>query len=337
VAIEVLETRPSIVHLPGDGSPSRVLVNWDGTGVGQVEPSPDGGRVLFMGSRGGNTDLMVVPVAGGEMVVLAGGPSMDQGGAWSPDGAQVAFVSDRAGTPDLWVVPAAGGEPRRLTDWSPSREVGPQWSPDGSQIAFFSNRDAGTMELWTIPAAGGAGRRLSPGLQVQGFVWSRDGQMVLVDGIPAGGSRGIYAVPAGGGVPRPLLEEDTDVSPPILSPDGTMLAFIRFAAGWSFLEVVPVTGGTPRRLTTRSDRVYHTSPRWAPDGASIVVEDFNYTTNGVQFEVVSWPGGEWRQLPATPDRFMLEPHWLPDSRGVVHIEIDGSRRVVVIPVPGMAR
>jgi Tol biopolymer transport system component len=333
VAFGVANARSSVMILPIDGSPSRMLVNWDGTGVGQILPAPDGSTVLFTGDRGGNGDIVVVPVAGGEPVILAGGPSVEQTAAWSPDGSQVAFASNRAGTPDLWVVSATGGEPRRLTDWSPSSEIDPKWSPDGSQIAFFSNRDAGTMELWAVPADGGEGKRLAPGFRIEGFVWSHDGQTLFVDGVLAGQGRGLYAVPSSGGTPRPLLSEDTDVSTPTLSPDGSMLGYIRFSAGWGFLEVVPVEGGTPRRLTTRTDQVYHSRPRWAPDGASIVVEDFILATSGQQFEVVSWPSGEWRQLPATPDRFMLGPEWMPDGRGVVYSEIDGGRRIAVVPVP----
>jgi Tol biopolymer transport system component len=312
-------------------------VQWEGQAIAGARPSPDGTNVLVSGNRGGNFDLMTVSVAGGEPAILAAGPAFEGMGAWSPDGSRVAFMSTRGGTPDLWLVPSAGGEARQLTDWTPAVEVGPKWSPDGSTVAFQSNREAGVLELWTIPAAGGEATRLAPGLEVQDFNWGPDGRTIYADAIVAGGARGIYAVSIAGGAPRALLEGDVDVAWPQPSPDGTQIAHIRFGAGWGHLEVVPAAGGAVRRLTTRADQVYHTNPRWAPDGSAIAVEDFVFATSGPELEVVSWPGGEWRRLPAVPNRFILNPEWMPDSRSLTYVEFDGSRRVVVVPVPASAR
>lgn len=327
------DTRPTVGRVSLGGGAPGTLAEWDGPFLSQAIPSPDGSRILMGGNRGGNEDLLVASVAGGEPRLLAGGPSDERTGAWSPDGSQVAFASNRGGTLDIWVAADTGGELRQVTDWSPAAEVTPRWSPDGATLAFLSNREAGVAELWTVPSAGGEGRRVAPGLQVDDFSWARDGQTLFADAITPGGTRGLYAIPAAGGSPRPLLEGDVDVSRPVVSPDGTMLAYTRFASGWSWLEVVPATGGTPRRLTTRTEAVYHTTPRWSPDGSLIVVEDFVFRTSGQELEVVSWPGGEWRRLAAVPGRFMLRPEWLPDGRSVLYSEYDPSGRIVVLPVP----
>ncbi len=333
VAFTTADSRPTVGQVALEGGSLGTLAGWDGPFLVQALPSPDGSQILMGGSRSGNDDLLVVPVAGGDPRLLAGGPTAESGGAWSPDGSQVVFASNRGGTMDLWIVADTGGEARQLTDWSPSRENTPRWSPDGATIAFLSNREAGVAELWTVPSAGGAGRRLAPGLQVQDFSWSPDGQTLFADAVAAGGTQGLYAIPASGGPAQALLEGDVDVGRPMVSPDGTMLAYTRFGGGWGWLEVVAVTGGTPRRLTTRTDAVYHTGPRWSPDGSLIVVEDFVLSTSGQELEVVSWPGGEWRRLAAVPNRSMLGPEWLPDGRSVVFAESDFSSRIVALPVP----
>lgn len=332
LSFTLADTRPAIGQVAVDGTPARTLIEWDGPFLDQAEPSPDGSRILIGGSRGGSLDLVVAPATGGEQVTLVGGPTVESSGRWSPDGSQVAFISNRGGTLDLWVVPAAGGEPRRLTDWTPAIENSPRWSPDGSHIAFLSNRDAGALELWSVPVAGGAPSRLAPGLQVQDFSWTPDGQTLVADAVAAGGNQGLYAIPSSGGTPRPLLDGDMDVGRPIMSPDGAMVAFTRFGGGWGWLEVVPLAGGTPRRLTTRAEDVYHTTPRWSPDGSMIVVEDFVLPTNGQELEVVTWPDGEWRRLPAVPNRYMSRPEWTPDSRNLIYLELDGSSRIIAVPV-----
>ncbi|MGA9421236.1 MAG: S9 family peptidase [Rhodanobacteraceae bacterium] len=87
----------------------------------------------------------------------------------------------------------------------------------------------------------------------------------------------MFAVPALAEVPHPFDVNDLvmmdRVSDPVLSPEGRHAAFqVRetdYAAnkGLNSIWVVPVTGGTPQRLTDRS--VSASSPRWSSDGKSL--------------------------------------------------------------------
>jgi len=105
--------------------------------------SPDGISVLFTVSvpdlekNRNETDIWIMPLAGGEPRRFAGGPGADWHPRWSPDGTRIAFVSTRGGTAQIWVIPAGGGEAVRLTDISTGAHD-PVWSPDGKQIAFYS-------------------------------------------------------------------------------------------------------------------------------------------------------------------------------------------------------
>jgi Tol biopolymer transport system component len=56
-----------------------------------------------------------------------------------------------------------------------------------------------------------------------------------------------------------------------LSPDGKTIAFVSRRENVSELWVVPVVGGTPRKLTAENNpKVFMSSLSWSPDGKSIV-------------------------------------------------------------------
>src|SRR4030042_2057326 len=86
----------------------------------------------------GNSDIWIVPVAGGEPRLLAPSPASDNTPRWSPDGKRIAFISSRGGTPQIWTVAPEGGEPVQLTNLSTGAS-GVIWSPDGKLLAFASS------------------------------------------------------------------------------------------------------------------------------------------------------------------------------------------------------
>jgi len=113
--------------------------------------SPDGTRIAYAAEAGGNFDIWVQPVAGGEAIQLTKSPAQDTQPSWSPDGQSIVFRSERdAG--GLFLVPAVGGPERQLTSFGAQ----PQWTADGARILF---RGSGIV-LWgaslhDVSAAGG--------------------------------------------------------------------------------------------------------------------------------------------------------------------------------------
>jgi Tol biopolymer transport system component len=164
-------------------------------------------------------------------------------------------------------------------------------------------------------------------------MWSPDGRDVLYIGARPDGGRELYRVSASGGTPRALgAGTGSDISFADLSPDGSQVAYASFPGGWGFLEVIPAAGGTPRRLTTATERVYHLAPVWSPDGSRIALMDYDYPGDTYDVGLVTWPGGEWTRLTRTPAVTEGGPEWTPDGRSFVFVHNTIVSRVVVVPV-----
>lgn len=103
--------------------------------------SPDGTKVAFTATVGGNTDVYVMPAAGGKTTRLTYHPGMDFARGWTRDGKHVIFGSGRETLPTprvssysrLWRINAEGGPARQLP--MPRAHTG-SLSPNEDRIAY---------------------------------------------------------------------------------------------------------------------------------------------------------------------------------------------------------
>jgi dipeptidyl aminopeptidase/acylaminoacyl peptidase len=244
--------------------------------------SPDGRYLAFLSDREDPREveqIWVLNRAGGEAERLTDLPGGVSEYTWSPDGKRIALVASdpdpdsAAVTPDttqrthrpividrfqfkedetgyldarrshLYLFEVASRKAEILTP-GVSDEQAPSWSPDGRSIAFVTKRgpDADRTDNWDL---------------------------YLVDARPGATPRQLTTF-AG-----PDMLPDWGSRPPAWSPDGKYIAYVQggplkliYYAGQK-LAVIPAAGGTPRLLTGTLDRNV-LSPRWSPDGKSVL-------------------------------------------------------------------
>ncbi len=128
--------------------------------------SPDGSELCFVMNAdenlamSTNSDLYVVPMAGGEAKrITTMNPAADSGPAYSPDGKYLAYrTQTRAGyESDKWrlvVMERSSGTATILTETLDRWVESFTWSPDSKRI-FFTIADRGRQTLQMMPATGG--------------------------------------------------------------------------------------------------------------------------------------------------------------------------------------
>ena len=123
--------------VPREGGVARQLTT--GGHEGSAVFSPDGTQIAFSGQYDGNTDVYVMPAAGGTPKRLTWHPDQDGALGWTPDGKRVLFVSGRDAYADFtrfYTVPVEGGVAEVLPMW---RAFDGQYSPDGTRMAYVPN------------------------------------------------------------------------------------------------------------------------------------------------------------------------------------------------------
>lgn len=78
----------------------------------------------------------------------------------------------------------------------------------------------------------------------------------------------VWSVPSAGGVARRLTSNLGEVSYPMLSPDGTRLAFVGREEGGPEVYVMPAEGGSARRLTYQNSNCRVVG--WTQDGQAVI-------------------------------------------------------------------
>ena len=98
--------------------------------------SPDGRRISFVSSRGGNFDLYVMDADGTNVTRLTDHAAADYDPMWAPDGQSLIFSSERDSRSDLYRLWLKDRRIDRLTHHFVGRAIMPSVSPDGKLVAF---------------------------------------------------------------------------------------------------------------------------------------------------------------------------------------------------------
>jgi serine/threonine protein kinase/Tol biopolymer transport system component len=163
--------------------------------------SADASLIAYSSDQGGNFDIWVQSIDGGNLIQVTHSPAHDWQPDWSPVANNIVFRSERDGG-GLFIVPSLGGNERKIASFG----YRPRWSPDGSKILFLGPGqrlyDFPKMYLITpgedapheIPTSFG---KTEEGIKGNSVAWHPDGQRVSF--LSTDGA--FWTVPIAGGAP----------------------------------------------------------------------------------------------------------------------------------------
>ena len=189
--------------------------------------------------------------------------------AFSPDGSRVAFVREGSaeGNSGIWFKQISGDELLQLT--KNEGDCCPAWSPDGRWLAFSRVSGAGR-KVYKVGASGGELYELfaTDMIPTHGELdWSPDGKTIAYVAQGAQGAQAIFLWSLEDQKARQITFS-TAMEPdwgPAFSPDGSRIVFIRRQD----VMTISADGRELQRLVRVPFRLMG-SPRWTPDGQSIV-------------------------------------------------------------------
>jgi Tol biopolymer transport system component len=228
--------------------------------------SPDGRLFAIQSTQGGNQDIYVMPVEGGERMRITDDPANDSWPLWSYDGRWLAFDSSRSGRNETWVIRITpDGKPGSQPIQATRGGGGGVWIQDG-RIAYSTSKE--TVHVFVANADGSGEVQLTRSHEWNVVPrWSPDGKNI------AFGSNywekwktAVFTVPANGGDEKFLAVGGSFA----WSADGRKIAF---SAGTlrppatAKISIIPAEGGEARELMGYDGAL--TNLDWSPDGRSI--------------------------------------------------------------------
>ncbi len=216
--------------------------------------------------------------------------------SWSPDNRFVAYSASPGGISNIWRVAADGSGRMPVSANEDPAEIYccPLWASNGENIVFTSEYHGGTASpktayrLWLQQLETSARRVIfetTERFRLLGI--SEDGKNAIFT--QKADPADLTATPESTYVY--LLSLQTGAKTKVntlakayfhnvhLSRDGRMIAFVSKREDTTALWIVPVTGGTPRKLLEENDpKILISSLNWSPDGNSIIFSRQTRTT-----------------------------------------------------------
>jgi len=318
--------------------------------ISDPQISPDGKWIAYTvtmvdkekNSR--NSDIWILPIAGGDARRLTRSPKSDDRPRWSPDSKEIAFVSTRDGSSQIYRLPVSGGEASQETHIATGAS-GVLYSPDGSNLLFTSDVhpecDSGNPQqaldcnASRMKAAEDSKVKAHIAARLLFRHWTdwKDGRRSHLFIMPLNGSQ----------PPRDITPGDYDVPPFSLggpddyafSPDGREICYASkhdpHEERSTNLDLFTFNVATreTKRITTNA--AYDGSPQYSPDGKYIAYRAqfrAGYESDRFRLMLYERASGKQRNLSEVLDRWVDSFAWVPDARKLCFIAEDRGRNSI---------
>jgi dipeptidyl aminopeptidase/acylaminoacyl peptidase len=313
--------------------------------------SPDGAKIAFVAAKLGaqessftdiaedrNTDIYVVPAAGGQPRQLTTNLGPDEAPRWARDGRQLAYLASAdpmswAEKSDLMIVDGAGGPPRNLTGGYPDSINGtPKWSPDGRMI-YAPGMNGVYGQLLRVAVAGGEPQPVFESRGAYNSVeLAPDGQSLVFAFNDATAPNNLWVAPASGQNAKQLtffnqqVKEytlaDTEVlkwpAPDGLEIEGLLVKPVGYVSGRRYPTILLIHGGPYGQFSFGYNR---SAQLYAAHGYAVLMPNPRGSTGyGHKFETANlrdWGGKDYQDLMAGVDEVIKRGVADPDRLAVM--------------------
>ena len=226
--------------------------------------------VVFDSERDGNREIYAMNADGSGQVNLSQTPASEVSPRWSPDGSMIAYVAGG----NLWLMNPDGSGQTLLYD-GPSSIVRPVWSADGETL-FFSSGSS----LFSIPSSGGTATMILNDDELNSRPSPTPDGLFLIFQRSVDEDREIHSLRLSDGEIQQLTDATNRSQAPLVSPDGTKIAFYsNRETTWS-TWVMDIDGSNPTLARTATEPT-----AWSPDGKRIYANNYFAFNRVLVFDV----------------------------------------------------